>query len=94
MNIAYTLLRALSMLCDVYIWLIFISAMLSWFVSPQNRLMQFLRSITEPVLYPFRLLTSKFMGRGGMFLDISPLLAYFALRVVNMLITRLMWMVL
>ncbi len=93
MNIAYVFLRALSLLCDVYIWLIFITAMLSWFVSPQNRLMQLLRSITEPVLYPFRLLTRKFMS-GGMFLDISPLLAYFALRIVNLLITRLMWMVL
>ncbi len=54
---------------------IFMRIILSWFISPMNRLLHFLIRVTEPVLLPFRRLIPPV---GGM-LDISPIIVLFLL---------------
>ena len=89
---AYILLQALIMLANIYTYVILACAVLSWFVRPDNRLYLFLRSICEPVVAPFRKLAARLMPR-GMMIDISSLLAYFALQIVIALLRRLMYMI-
>lgn len=66
-------------------WMVFIRAVLSWFSpDPFNPLVQFLTRATEPVLEPIRRLLPP-MG-----LDISPIIAFFAIQFLQMfLVTSL-----
>jgi len=74
------------------LWIIIIRALLSWVnPDPYNPIVQFLHSITEPVLYRVR----KLVPMSGMGLDLSPiiviLLIYFLeIFVVNSLHTLAM----
>ena len=90
---AYILLRALIMLANVYTYVILACALLSWFVQPFNRFYQFLRSVCEPVVAPFRRLSARLIP-SNVPLDIAPLLAYFALQIAIALLRRLMYMML
>lgn len=89
-KLAFILIRSLIYLAQVYTSLIVITALLSWFVSPMSRLMQFLRSLTSPVVEPFRALTQRFIPT-NVPIDISPLLAYFALELIISLLSRLLY---
>ena len=75
----YYLLEALK-------WLIIIRALMSWFVSPHsdNGLARFVRRITDPILRP---LSEMLPPMGGM--DVSPLLAFFAIYLFQQLLIRL-----
>ena len=55
-------------------------ALLSWFpnLNPQNPIVEFLVTITEPILAPIR----SVMPRLGMF-DLTPLIAIFLLRIIQ-----------
>lgn len=62
-------------LIQVYSWLILARVLLSWIIrDPENRLYQFLYSITEPLLGRIRKLLPAMMG-----LDLSPIIAFFLL---------------
>lgn len=91
-DVLYVLIRALIMLCNVYIYLIFGAAILSWFVTPFNKILVFLRSVTAPVIVPCQRLLQKVI-KVGMPLDISPLVAYLLLRIVILLLNRLLILV-
>jgi YggT family protein len=57
-------------------WLIIIRALMSWFVAPgaNNPVVDFLRRITDPILRP---LADMVPNMGGV--DLSPLIAFFAI---------------
>jgi YggT family protein len=57
-------------------WLIIVRALMSWFVSPgtSNPVVDFLRRITDPILRP---LSDMVPRTGGV--DLSPLIAFFAI---------------
>jgi YggT family protein len=58
------------MVLEFYKWVVIIAALLSWVnPDPYNPIVQFLRKITEPVLYPIR----RAMGGYGLGIDLSPL---------------------
>lgn len=84
------LFRALAMLvdgiCQILYWLLFARIIISWFpVDPFHGIVQFLISVTEPILAPFRRLPLQF----GM-LDLSPLVAFIAIFFVrNVLVSIL-----
>ncbi|MCB5250865.1 MAG: YggT family protein [Candidatus Cloacimonadales bacterium] len=60
----------LGMVCDIYVWIIVIRALISWFSpDPYNPLYRMLINITEPVLSPFRKVLPSFGG-----LDLSPII--------------------
>jgi len=75
------MLRALSMMLNIYAWIIIANVLLSWFLSPQHTVKQFLERITAPVLDPFRNITSRFTS--SMPIDIAPLLAIIVLNVAK-----------
>ena len=55
----------------LYMWIIIIRALLSWVnPDPYNPIVQFLYSITEPVLYRVR----KMLPMSGMGIDFSPII--------------------
>ncbi len=67
---------------EVLDWLIIIRVLLSWIPhDPYNPIFRFIYEITEPVLAPFR----RLLGR-RMMVDFSPILAIFAIQLVEMLV--------
>jgi len=75
-NLITALAQVLSIVLNIYMWLIVIRAIASWFsMDPYNPLYQFLIRITEPVLgYIRRILPM----RTGM-VDFSPIVAILAI---------------
>ncbi len=71
-NFIFAVAYVLDKLLDVYMWIIIISALLSW-VSPDpyNPIVRFLHAVTEPVLRPIRRVIGFRLGP----IDISPLIA-------------------
>ncbi len=63
------IVRLLSMLCSLYVYVLIIRAIISWFSpDPYNPLYRALINITEPVLDPFRRVLPAFAG-----MDLSPI---------------------
>jgi len=74
------LLQAVAVILDIvltiYMWIIIVRALLSWVnPDPYNPIVQFLHSITEPVLYRVR----KALPMPGMGLDLSPIIVLLAI---------------
>ncbi len=67
--------------------ILFLRVILSWFrLSGSNPLVRALYALTEPLLVPIRYLVDKsiFGGRkGGMIIDISPLIAFIFLQMMQ-----------
>ncbi|HPY97057.1 MAG TPA: YggT family protein [Candidatus Cloacimonadota bacterium] len=64
------IVNLISVLCSLYVWVIVIRAIISWFSpDPYNPLYRALISITEPILEPFRRVLPSFGG-----LDFSPII--------------------
>lgn len=67
-------------------WLIIIRAVLSWFVAPHsdNPLVRLVQRITDPILRPVSEMVPNFGG-----IDVSPLVAYFAIYLLQQLVVRM-----
>jgi len=67
--------------------ILFLRILLSWFrLAPDNPIVKILISLTEPLLGPIRIIVEKsiFGGRkGGMIIDISPLIAFIFLQMMQ-----------
>ena len=70
---------------EVLKWLVLARVLLSWFVSPysDNPLVEMLRRVTDPILRPLQQVIPPMGG-----LDISPLVAFFAIQLTQSLIVR------
>ncbi len=80
MYVLSNLLQALAMILDIvltiYMWIIIVRALLSWVnPDPYNPIVQFLHTITEPVLYRVR----KALPMPGVGLDLSPIIVLLAI---------------
>lgn len=73
---------------EVFKWLVLARAVMSWFVSPYSRnpLAEGLRKVTDPVLQPI----SAMVPNAGGF-DISPIIAFFAIMLLQRLVVTMMW---
>ena len=60
---------------------------LSWFVSPLNRFMHLLISITEPIMQPARSVMQRIFGNAR--IDFSPIITIFLLNLLRTLAVRL-----
>ena len=68
--------KVLDIVLCLYMWIIIIRALLSWVnPDPYNLIVQFLYSITEPVLYRVRQL----IPMSGMGIDFSPIVVLLAI---------------
>jgi len=79
MNAASLITESLSNFLQIYMILLFVRILLSWFQTAEwaNQIMSFLSPITDPYLNIFR---SFIPSLGG--IDISPILAIFLLQFV------------
>jgi len=74
-NLLIALASILNTILTIFLWLIIIRALLSWFSpDPYNPLFQFLFRITEPILGPVRN-TIPYLGG----IDISPIVVLLAI---------------
>ena len=78
-NLFHAVAYILDAVLTVYMWVIIISALLSW-VSPDpyNPIVRMLYSVTEPVLRPIRRKLGSSMG-----IDISPMIVIFAIMFIK-----------
>ena len=61
-------------------------AILSWFIMNESRIMDFLYAITEPFIYPIRLLFEKMNWFVGLPIDMSFMVTYL---IITLLVTLL-----
>lgn len=68
-NLFYAIAQVLNILLTIYMWIIIISALISWVnPDPYNPIVRFLYAVTDPVLRPIRNRIGIAMG-----IDISPM---------------------
>ena len=82
------LIRIIDFVIMIYIWLIIIRAVMSWFNPNQgNPFMQILFQLTEPVLGPARKIIRSIIPTQNF--DISPIVVILLLELVRNLLIRL-----
>ena len=75
-NLITALAQVLSIILNIYMWLIVVRAIASWFaMDPYNPIYQFLIRITEPVLGRIRRILPMSAGM----VDLSPIVAILAI---------------
>lgn len=75
--------RIINLIFEIINILILIRILLSWLAPySRNEFTNLVYSLTEPILKPFRYL----LPFGNLRMDLSPVLAYFALRIVRYII--------
>ena len=75
-NLLQATAQILNIILQLYMWVIIIRALLSWVnPDPYNPIVQFLYSITEPVLYRIRQL----IPMSGIGIDFSPIIVLLAI---------------
>jgi YggT family protein len=80
----YIVAKLVLELLSIYKYVLLGSVIISWVnADPYNPIVRFIRSITEPVLGKIR----QFMPDTGM-LDLSPLVAFFAIQMIQSAIIR------
>jgi|TARA_B110000467_G_C18077765_1_gene344930 YggT family protein len=68
--------KVLDIVLVLYMWIIIIRALLSWVnPDPYNPIVQFLYSVTEPLLYKIR----QFLPTSGIGIDFAPILVLLAI---------------
>ena len=86
---AYQLIQIVNIAFQVLMYLIIGRCILSFIRhDPYNPIIKFVYDVTEPVMAPFRRLLP--MGYG---IDFSPLLAVFALGLLNKLLIQLIYII-
>lgn len=78
------IIQILVLLLQLYGWILIARALISWIpnMDPYHPAVQILYSVTEPVLDPIRKLVPPL---GGM-IDISMIIAFFAIQILQMLL--------
>lgn len=72
--------------------LIFIRVILSWVrVNSYNKYITLIYQLTDLILDPFRKLINKLGIDTGM-IDLSPIIAYFALQLIENFLRRIVWL--
>lgn len=75
-NLLIALAHILDVALTVYMWIIIISAVISWVnPDPYNPIVRFLRAVTEPVYRPIRRIIGYRLGP----IDISPMIVILAI---------------
>ncbi len=83
------LVQLVSTLLTLYMWVVIISALLSWVnPDPYNPIVRFLRNITDPVYARIRRLLP-FVVIGG--IDLSPVVVIVAVQILSALLDKLVF---
>lgn len=76
---------ALFYLLEIISIIIFVRCIMSWFPIGNNKFMEFLYTITEPILEPVRNLINKF-SNGPMYVDFSPVVVFLLITLIQRLL--------
>jgi len=78
----------ISNIIQFVILLIIAESLLSWIIRDgRNEIMNILRTITNPILEPFRRIQERFFGNMG--IDLSPLFAIIVLQMISKVVLRM-----
>lgn len=69
--------------------LLLVRAVMSWFVRDVSPLYELIVSLTEPVIYPIRLISDRFLSKSALPIDISFIVTYLILYVIELLLSYL-----
>jgi YggT family protein len=84
-NLIIAVAGILKILLDVYMWIVIISALISWVnPDPYNPIVRFLRAVTEPVFRPIRRIIGYRLGP----VDISPMVVILGIMFVKYFIIQ------
>lgn len=85
MSISSILIQAIEKFAWILYVLVFVRCIISWFpMKPENRIVQLLYALTEPILAPIRSIIDKSpIGGRGMIIDFSPIIALFFVEIVK-----------
>lgn len=89
----YVLARGISFFIEIFITLIIVEALMSWLVRPGSNWYRYyssLHAFIEPLLNPFRRLTSGVADRTGM--DFTPLVAVIVLQLIESVLIKLLFL--
>lgn len=90
MSIENILVSALSIFYDILTFAILVRCIISWLpISRDNFFVKIIYALTEPMLGPVRRLIDKSPLGGGMMVDFSPVIAYFILNFVYVLLIKI-----
>lgn len=79
----------ISLTIDVYCFIIFLSAVLSWFdLERNNDIVRFIDSLSEIVLRPIRNFLFEKL-KWSLPIDISPIIAIFLLQIIKAILVRI-----
>ncbi|MGI6004864.1 MAG: YggT family protein [Christensenellales bacterium] len=92
MSVWQAVFEGVRIFLSVVLWVIIINAILSWFLPLNNKLRLLLDRITSPVIGPFRILSQKLI-KGRIPLDLSPLFAILAIRLLDYLLAYVIHLV-
>ncbi len=88
MVVLITFLQMFKMIISLYIWVVIISALISWVQpDPYNPIVQTLYKLTEPAYRYIRKYIPTVVGS----IDLAPLILIFALEFLEMLITNILY---
>ncbi|MDA3967404.1 YggT family protein [Helicobacter sp. WB40] len=80
--------QILSMIINIYVWIVIISAFVSWFrVDPYNPIVQILYKLTEPVYAMLR----RFVPTTISNVDIAPIIVILVLKFIDLFLVRLLF---
>lgn len=82
---------ALLLLIQIVKWLIFIRCILSWISVPDNAVVHWIFSVTEPIMRPARSLAEKLMGSRPMVIDFSPIILFLIIQIFVEPIIRILF---
>jgi len=87
------LIRAVDIFFMVLYVMLFVRIILSWIpIGRDNRLIETIFALTEPILAPIRSLVQRSpLGGSGMVIDFSPLIAFLLIRLVSYLLISFLW---
>ena len=82
------LAQILSMVINIYIWVVIIAALISWVrPDPYNPIVQILYKLTEPLYAKIRRVIPTIIGG----LDLTPILVILALKFIDLFVVQLLF---
>lgn len=81
----------IALTIDIYCFIIFLSAILSWFdLDRNNDVVRFIDSLSDIVLRPIRNFLFEKL-KWSLPIDISPIIAIFLLQLIKAIILKIIW---
>lgn len=82
----YVLATSVQVFLSILLFLMFMRAILSWFVNPNSGIMLLLNTLTEPFVIPVRYLLAKFNILQNSPVDFSSIIAYLLIWLISMML--------